>query len=64
MNAANEVAVEAFINEKIGFTDIPALIESVLESSQIKAVTDLEMLITSDQEARVAAEAWVISAAC
>ena len=63
MNAANEVAVEAFINEKIGFTDIPALIESVLESSQIKAVTDLEMLITSDQEARVAAEAWVISAA-
>ena len=63
MNAANEVAVEAFINEKIRFTDIPALIESVLENAQIKAVTDLEMLITSDQEARVAAEAWVISAA-
>ena len=63
MNAANEVAVEAFINEKIRFTDIPALIESVLENAQIKAVTDLEMLITSDQEARVTAEAWVISAA-
>jgi 1-deoxy-D-xylulose-5-phosphate reductoisomerase len=63
MNAANEVAVEAFINEKIRFTDIPALIESVLENAQIKAVTDLEMLITSDQEARVAAETWVISAA-
>jgi 1-deoxy-D-xylulose-5-phosphate reductoisomerase len=61
MNAANEVAVEAFIKEKIGFTDIPALIESVLENSQIKAVSDLEMLITSDQEARISAEAWVKS---
>jgi 1-deoxy-D-xylulose-5-phosphate reductoisomerase len=59
MNAANEVAVEAFIKEKIGFTDIPALIESVLENSQIKVVSDLEMLITSDQEARISAEAWV-----
>jgi 1-deoxy-D-xylulose-5-phosphate reductoisomerase len=59
MNAANEVAVEAFIKEKIGFTDIPALIESVMESSQIKAVSDLEMLIVADKEARIAAEAWV-----
>ncbi len=63
MNAANEVAVDAFIKEKIGFTDIPTLIESVLEGSQIKAVTDLEMLIASDQEARTAAEAWVKHAA-
>ena len=63
MNAANEVAVDAFIKEKIGFTDIPALIESVMESSQIKAVNDLEMLIVSDKEARIAAEAWVKRAA-
>lgn len=63
MNAANEVAVEAFIKEKIGFTDIPALIESVMENSPIQAVTDLEMLISSDQEARITAEAWVKRAA-
>ena len=63
MNAANEVAVDAFIKEKIGFTDIPALIESVMESSQIKAVNDLEMLVVSDKEARIAAEAWVKRAA-
>ena len=63
MNAANEVAVDAFIKEKIGFTDIPALIESVMESSQIKAVSDLEMLIVADKEARIAAEAWVKRAA-
>ena len=59
MNAANEVAVEAFIKEKIKFTDIPILIESVMENSQTKAVTDLEMLIKSDQESRIAAEEWV-----
>lgn len=63
MNAANEVAVEAFIKEKIGFTDIPALIESVMENSPIQAVTDLEMLISSDQEARITAESWVKRAA-
>ncbi len=59
MNAANEVAVDAFIKEKIRFTDIPALIENVLENSQIKPVTDLDMLITSDHEARITAEDWV-----
>jgi 1-deoxy-D-xylulose-5-phosphate reductoisomerase len=59
MNAANEIAVEAFIKERIRFTDIPILIESVMENSQIKAVTDLEMLIKSDQESRIAAEEWV-----
>jgi 1-deoxy-D-xylulose-5-phosphate reductoisomerase len=59
---ANEVAVDAFINEKISFTDIPLLIESILEKSQIKQVTDLEMLIDSDNEARIEAEAWVSGA--
>ena len=59
MNAANEVAVDAFINEKISFTDIPVLIEYVLEKSQIKQVTDIEMLISSDIEARIEAKAWM-----
>ncbi len=62
MNAANEVAVDAFIEEKISFTDIPMLIESILERSQIKQVTDLEMLIDSDNEARIEAKAWVSGA--
>ena len=59
LNAANEVAVEAFITEKIAFTDIPSLIESVLENSTINQVIDLDILIASDAEARVAAEAWI-----
>lgn len=59
LNAANEVAVEAFIKEKIRFTDMPALIEFVLENSKINQVVDLDMLIKSDEEARIVAEAWV-----
>lgn len=59
MNAANEVAVEAFINQKISFIDIPKLIESVLENSTIMPVTDLEMLVSSDQEARSSAKQWI-----
>jgi 1-deoxy-D-xylulose-5-phosphate reductoisomerase len=62
MNAANEVAVEAFIKEKISFTDIAMLIESVLENSSIKPVTDLEMLVSSDLEARDSANAWMAKA--
>jgi 1-deoxy-D-xylulose-5-phosphate reductoisomerase len=62
VNAANEVAVEAFIKEKIGFTDIPALIESVLENSKIMPVTDLEMLVSSDLEARNSASEWIAKA--
>ncbi|MGZ8252169.1 MAG: 1-deoxy-D-xylulose-5-phosphate reductoisomerase [Methylophilaceae bacterium] len=59
MNAANEIAVAAFLNEKIGFTQIPTLIESVLTNSNIQAVSDLEMVVVADQAARAAASEWV-----
>jgi len=59
LNAANEVAVEAFLNEKIGFIQIPEMIETVLSDSTIQQVTDLEMVIAADQAARGAAVRWV-----
>ncbi|NBQ85131.1 MAG: 1-deoxy-D-xylulose-5-phosphate reductoisomerase [Methylophilaceae bacterium] len=59
LNAANEVAVEAFIQEKIRFNDIPRLIESVLEVSKISDVTDLEMLVATDKQARLDADEWI-----
>jgi len=59
MNAANEIAVAAFLDEKIGFTQIPTLIESVLTNSNIEAVTDLKMVVAADQAARAAAVEWV-----
>lgn len=62
LNAANEIAVEAFIQEKIRFNDIPRLIESLLANSKIKEVTDINMLLVSDQQARHDAQAWVAKA--
>ena len=50
---------QAFIQEKIRFNDIPRLIESVLEVSKISDVTDLEMLVATDKQARLDADEWI-----
>lgn len=57
LNAANEIAVEAFLAEKIGFMDIPAIIESVLSASQIETVNSIEQLVLVDANARLLAKA-------
>ena len=59
LNAANEIAVEAFIQKAIKFTDIPRLIEFVLNKSSIKEVSDLNMLIDTDASARDSAREWL-----
>lgn len=59
LNAANEIAVEAFIQKTIKFTDIPRLIEFVLNKSSIKEVSDLNMLIDTDAAARDSAREWL-----
>ena len=56
LNAANEVAVEAFLKERIGFLEIPDVIEHTLgKSAHIKAPR-LEELFETDLEARRVAE--------
>lgn len=52
LNAANEVAVEAFLRRQIRFTDIPVVVERVLESLPSTAVEDLPQLLDIDQQAR------------
>jgi 1-deoxy-D-xylulose-5-phosphate reductoisomerase len=59
LNAANEVAVEAFIQETIQFNDIPRLIEAVLDASDIAEVNSIEQLLNSDAESRLRAREWV-----
>jgi 1-deoxy-D-xylulose-5-phosphate reductoisomerase len=59
LNAANEIAVAAFLNERIGFTDIPRMIESVLEQSDIQPASTLDMVIEADRQARVLANIWM-----
>jgi len=59
LNAANEVAVEAFLAEQIGFMEIPALIESVLSKSNIETVASIAQLVQVDAAARRAAKQWL-----
>jgi len=59
MNAANEIAVEAFLQNRIPFTKIPDIINSTLEKSEYIAEPDLESYQVSDQQARERAKALI-----
>lgn len=52
MNAANETAVAAFLDNKIGFTDIPVIIEKVMQSHSVNISPSLEDIIEVDRWAR------------
>ena len=52
MNAANEEAVRLFLEERIGFTEIPQIIQRVMESHSVKSVPDLDDIIGMDLWAR------------
>jgi 1-deoxy-D-xylulose-5-phosphate reductoisomerase len=55
LNAANEIAVHAFLNRRLGFTGIPAVIGSVLDTLGASRVHDFEALYVTDSEARALA---------
>ena len=56
LNAANEVAVEAFLAGALGFLDIAGVVESVLAELPAQAVVDVRTLVERDREARAAAQ--------
>ncbi|HUW81051.1 MAG TPA: 1-deoxy-D-xylulose-5-phosphate reductoisomerase [Acidocella sp.] len=55
LNAANEVAVAAFLERKIGFLDIAAIAESVLQQFGAPRVPDLAAVLAVDLATRAAA---------
>jgi 1-deoxy-D-xylulose-5-phosphate reductoisomerase len=55
LNAANEVAVAAFLARKIGFLDIAAIVETVLDQLGAPATDDLDTVLAVDSAARAAA---------
>jgi 1-deoxy-D-xylulose-5-phosphate reductoisomerase len=61
LNAANEIAVQAFLESKIGFMEISQIIESVLNATSTEAVYSIEQLIEVDAKARKFAEKIVTS---
>lgn len=52
LNAANEEAVQAFLDNKLSFIGIPEVIEAVLEKTSNHTVVSLEQIKEIDQEAR------------
>jgi 1-deoxy-D-xylulose-5-phosphate reductoisomerase len=52
LNAANEVAVEAFLAGAIPFLDIPRTLNAVLERHQVAPASDIETLLAADRWAR------------
>ena len=59
LNAANEVAVEAFLQRRIRFTDIARMIESVLNAQPVRAVEALDAIFEADMRARELAGQWL-----
>jgi 1-deoxy-D-xylulose-5-phosphate reductoisomerase len=55
LNAANEIAVESFLDGRLAFTAIPEVIESVLSEAAIEPLASLEQVYAADIEARAAA---------
>ncbi|MEW4982442.1 MAG: 1-deoxy-D-xylulose-5-phosphate reductoisomerase [Cycloclasticus sp.] len=61
LNAANEVAVEAFLNKKIRFIDISKLIEKVINNSTIKSADSIDSVLQADKETRMLSNQYLES---
>ncbi|MBK5525438.1 1-deoxy-D-xylulose-5-phosphate reductoisomerase [Pseudomonas sp. TH06] len=59
LNAANEVAVAAFLDGRVRYLEIASIIEEVLSLEPVVALGDLDAVFTADARARVLAEQWL-----
>jgi len=59
LNAANEVAVQTFLQGRIRFPEIASMIEQVLDQEPVVPLTSLEAVFAADQRARELAWAWL-----
>jgi len=53
MNAANEIAVDAFLNKKITFVDIPNIVENAMEKSEFIIKPTIEDYLETDKQTRI-----------
>ncbi len=63
LNAANEVAVEQFLQRNISFMEIPRLINKVMELSSTGPADNLDLVLRADADARALAHELVASGA-
>lgn len=61
LNAANEVAVAAFLKEKIGFTNIPQVVEHTLQKLENSVADNIESILNKDKVARHVAQQYISS---
>ncbi|MDD1147073.1 1-deoxy-D-xylulose-5-phosphate reductoisomerase [Pseudomonas sp. TNT2022 ID357] len=59
LNAANEVAVSAFLDRRIRYPEIASIIEEVLVLEPVVAVNELDAVFAADAKARSLAEQWL-----
>ncbi|QIH06500.1 MULTISPECIES: 1-deoxy-D-xylulose-5-phosphate reductoisomerase [unclassified Pseudomonas] len=59
LNAANEVAVSAFLDQRIRYLEIASIIDEVLSREAAVAVNELDAVFAADAKARVLAEQWL-----
>jgi 1-deoxy-D-xylulose-5-phosphate reductoisomerase len=57
LNAANEIAVNAFLEERLAFTEIPLLVEGTMEAHAVVEHPGLEEILAADRWARETAAA-------
>jgi 1-deoxy-D-xylulose-5-phosphate reductoisomerase len=56
LNAANEIAVEAFLDRRVKFTDIPVIIERCMDTIAVAVADSLAVILDHDQQARTVAK--------
>lgn len=61
LNAANEIAVEAFLKERIGFTNIPQVVEHTLQELENAGAESIECILDKDKVARSVAQQYISS---
>lgn len=61
LNAANEIAVAAFLDRKVAFLDIPRIIEKVMDALPVYPVNGLDDVLCADEDARRAAQKQIDS---
>ena len=59
LNAANEVAVTAFLQCRAGFMDIPAIIAAALDSVPVVRADSIACILDADRRGREAAVSWI-----
>ncbi|MGH2569075.1 MAG: 1-deoxy-D-xylulose-5-phosphate reductoisomerase, partial [Bacteroidota bacterium] len=52
LNAANEVAVEAFLEKRVSFKQIPEIIQSALSKQRVRSSPELEDIVEADRSTR------------